>query len=74
MPHPVRIRLLIDLPNDYSELINQAASFRCPSIQVEDLSATVPTLCLVCGKILCSQSYCCQQSVVFVSEKEASYV
>ncbi|KAH7722004.1 Zinc finger in N-recognin family protein [Aphelenchoides avenae] len=62
VPHPVRIRLLIDLPNDYSELINQAASFRCPSIQVEDLSATVPTLCLVCGKILCSQSYCCQQS------------
>ncbi|KAM4607650.1 LOW QUALITY PROTEIN: E3 ubiquitin-protein ligase UBR2 [Polymixia lowei] len=49
---------LIDLPDDYSSLINQASSFTCPRSNGEKSRA--PTLCLVCGVLLCSQSYCCQ--------------
>uniref|UniRef100_A0A3P8TD93 E3 ubiquitin-protein ligase n=1 Tax=Amphiprion percula TaxID=161767 RepID=A0A3P8TD93_AMPPE len=52
---------LIDLPEDYSVLINQASSFTCPRSGGDKSRA--PTLCLVCGSMLCSQSYCCQMEV-----------
>ncbi|KAM3862891.1 E3 ubiquitin-protein ligase UBR2 [Diretmus argenteus] len=52
---------LIDLPEDYSTLINQASSFTCPRSGGDKSRA--PTLCLVCGSMLCSQSYCCQTEV-----------
>lgn len=83
---------LINLPEDYSVLINQASSFtsvqpptltlhthththtskkgrkravcylcRCPRSGADKSRA--PTLCLVCGSMLCSQSYCCQTEV-----------
>ncbi|XP_053291780.1 E3 ubiquitin-protein ligase UBR2 isoform X1 [Pleuronectes platessa] len=52
---------LIELPEDYSVLINQASSFTCPRSGGDKSRA--PTLCLVCGAILCSQSYCCQTEV-----------
>ncbi|KAM9476389.1 E3 ubiquitin-protein ligase UBR2 isoform 2-T2 [Clarias gariepinus] len=52
---------LIDLPEDYSALINQASSFTCPKSGGDKSRA--PTLCLVCGAMLCSQSYCCQTEV-----------
>ncbi|XP_017164327.1 E3 ubiquitin-protein ligase UBR2 [Poecilia reticulata] len=52
---------LIDLPEDYSILINQASSFTCPRSGGDKSRA--PTLCLVCGCMLCSQSYCCQTEV-----------
>ncbi|XP_049926523.1 E3 ubiquitin-protein ligase UBR2 [Epinephelus moara] len=52
---------LIDLPEDYSILINQASSFTCPRSGGDKSQA--PTLCLVCGSMLCSQSYCCQTEV-----------
>ncbi|XP_070398902.1 E3 ubiquitin-protein ligase UBR2 isoform X1 [Nothobranchius furzeri] len=52
---------LINLPEDYSVLINQASSFTCPRSGGDKSRA--PTLCLVCGSMLCSQSYCCQMEV-----------
>ncbi|XP_040905463.1 E3 ubiquitin-protein ligase UBR2 isoform X2 [Toxotes jaculatrix] len=52
---------LIELPEDYSALINQASSFTCPRSGGDKSRA--PTLCLVCGSMLCSQSYCCQTEV-----------
>ncbi|XP_013889315.1 E3 ubiquitin-protein ligase UBR2 [Austrofundulus limnaeus] len=52
---------LINLPEDYSVLINQASSFTCPRSGADKSRA--PTLCLVCGTMLCSQSYCCQTEV-----------
>ncbi|KAB0798887.1 hypothetical protein PPYR_06767 [Photinus pyralis] len=55
---PQTINQLIDLPNDYSELINTVSSFTCPNSNHED--SRNPTMCLICGEILCSQSYCCQ--------------
>lgn len=48
---------LIELPEDYSELINQVPSYICPNSEEEYRN---PTMCLVCGTVLCSLSYCCQ--------------
>ncbi|XP_071074559.1 E3 ubiquitin-protein ligase UBR2 isoform X8 [Dasypus novemcinctus] len=56
--YPRESNKLIELPEDYSSLINQASNFSCPK-SGGDKSRT-PTLCLVCGTLLCSQSYCCQ--------------
>ncbi|XP_025104421.1 E3 ubiquitin-protein ligase UBR2-like isoform X2 [Pomacea canaliculata] len=59
--YPRTINHLIQLPRDYSELINEASSFTCPKSEADDSRA--PTRCLVCGVMLCSQSYCCQEEI-----------
>ncbi|XP_005107156.1 E3 ubiquitin-protein ligase UBR2 isoform X1 [Aplysia californica] len=64
--YPLKLNQLIELPNDYSLLINEASTFTCPKSDGDDSRA--PTRCLVCGRMLCSQSYCCQ------SELEGSQV
>ncbi|XP_074600637.1 ubr1 ubiquitin ligase isoform X2 [Brevipalpus obovatus] len=58
---PHTVNQLINLPKDYSELINSVSQFTCPKSDGDD--ARTPTMCLVCGTILCSQSYCCQVDV-----------
>uniref|UniRef100_A0A183C9E3 E3 ubiquitin-protein ligase n=1 Tax=Globodera pallida TaxID=36090 RepID=A0A183C9E3_GLOPA len=58
---PLRVNTLIELPNDYSELVKMTVNFRCP--EVKELTSTIPTLCLNCGEMLCSQGYCCQKLV-----------
>ncbi|XP_055525528.1 E3 ubiquitin-protein ligase UBR1 [Wyeomyia smithii] len=55
------IRQLIDLPEDYADLINSVSNFSCPN-NLRDESRN-PTMCLVCGEILCSQSFCCQKEL-----------
>ncbi|XP_072755009.1 E3 ubiquitin-protein ligase UBR2 [Anoplolepis gracilipes] len=55
---PLMVNKLVDLPDDYSELINSISQFTCPNSDRED--SRNPTMCLVCGEMLCSQSYCCQ--------------
>jgi len=55
---PHGVNRLIELPQDYSELINNVSQFTCPNSDSEDSRS--PTMCLVCGAMLCSQSYCCQ--------------
>jgi len=55
---PVAVNQLVPLPKDYSELINRVSTFTCPKSDGDDSRA--PTMCLVCGEMLCSQSYCCQ--------------
>lgn len=52
---------LLKIPVDYSELINQASMFTCPNSDGDDSRA--PALCLICGEMLCSQSYCCQTEI-----------
>ncbi|XP_037871161.1 E3 ubiquitin-protein ligase UBR1 isoform X2 [Bombyx mori] len=52
---------LVPLPEDFSELMNIASDFPCPNSDRED--SKNPTMCLVCGQILCSQSYCCQAEI-----------
>lgn len=56
---------LIPLPDDFSELMNIVSEFSCPNSERED--SKKPTMCLVCGQILCSQSYCCQADIPKVS-------
>lgn len=53
------IRDLVPVPNDYSDLINSVSTFTCPNNNRDD--TRYPTICLACGKILCSMTYCCQQ-------------
>lgn len=56
---PLPVNHLLELPHDYSELMNSVLStFTCPNSDHDD--SRNPTMCLVCGEILCSQSYCCQ--------------
>ncbi|XP_021345433.1 E3 ubiquitin-protein ligase UBR2-like isoform X2 [Mizuhopecten yessoensis] len=59
--YPLKVNRLVTLPEDYSELINEVSSFTCPKSDGDESRA--PTMCLVCGKMLCSQSYCCQADV-----------
>ncbi|XP_014250464.1 E3 ubiquitin-protein ligase UBR2 [Cimex lectularius] len=54
----VPLNELVRLPDDYSELINTVSLFTCPNSDRED--SRNPTMCLVCGEVLCSQTYCCQ--------------
>ncbi|XP_046903856.1 E3 ubiquitin-protein ligase UBR1 [Hypomesus transpacificus] len=56
--YPRRGNRLINLPEDYSALLNQASHFQCPSSTDDERKH--PTLCLFCGTMLCSQSSCCQ--------------
>ncbi|XP_028995354.1 E3 ubiquitin-protein ligase UBR1 [Betta splendens] len=55
--YPRKRNRLIDLPEDYSALLNQASHFQCP--KSADDERKHPTLCLFCGAVLCSQSSCC---------------
>ncbi|KAF7658034.1 hypothetical protein LDENG_00018910 [Lucifuga dentata] len=55
--YPQRRNHLIELPEDYSVLLNQASHFQCP--KSADDERKHPTLCLFCGTMLCSQSTCC---------------
>jgi E3 ubiquitin-protein ligase UBR2 len=50
---PVISSGLIQLPSDYSELINAASLFTCPNSEGDE--ARTPAMCLVDGKMLCSQ-------------------
>uniref|UniRef100_A0A673CDR3 E3 ubiquitin-protein ligase n=1 Tax=Sphaeramia orbicularis TaxID=375764 RepID=A0A673CDR3_9TELE len=59
--YPRRRNRLIDLPEDYSVLLNQASHFQCP--KSTDDERKHPTLCLFCGAMLCSQSSCCLSQV-----------
>lgn len=71
---PHEVNRLIQLPSDYSDLINSVSNFSCPNQSISGQSSSLladsimdgsrsPTLCLVCGSILCSQSYCCQSEL-----------
>ncbi|XP_051578839.1 E3 ubiquitin-protein ligase UBR1 isoform X1 [Myxocyprinus asiaticus] len=56
--YPRKRNRLIDLPEDYSVLLNQASHFKCTNSSDDERKH--PTLCLLCGVTLCAQSACCQ--------------
>ena len=67
-------RQLIELPERYSDLVKEASTFQCPQRSdgreySDDGQAAM--LCLVCGEMLCTNSYCCQK-VVEVEGEERS--
>lgn len=66
------INELVQLPDDYSELINTVSMFTCPNSDHED--SRNPTMCLVCGAMLCSQSYCCQTEIKRITVSETSFI
>ncbi|XP_043930148.1 E3 ubiquitin-protein ligase UBR1 [Protopterus annectens] len=59
--YPRKINKLVELPEEYSCLLNQTCHFRCPKSLDDDQKH--PVLCLICGAILCSQNTCCQETV-----------
>ncbi|CAB1330943.1 unnamed protein product [Coregonus sp. 'balchen'] len=59
--YPRKRNRLIELPEDYSALLNQASHFHCPNSTDDERKH--PTLCLFCGTILCSQSTCCHSQL-----------
>ncbi|MGH0168792.1 UNVERIFIED_CONTAM: hypothetical protein FKN15_055661 [Acipenser sinensis] len=59
--YPRKRNKLVELPEDYSCLLNQACHFKCP--RSTDDERKHPTLCLFCGAMLCSSSICCQETV-----------
>ena len=65
-------RQLIVLPERYSDLVKQASTFQCPQRSdgreySDDGQAAM--LCLVCGEMLCTNSYCCQKVVEIEGEE-----
>jgi len=56
--YTAQVPQLIPLPQDYSNLINSISSFTCPRSIGEE--SKTPSMCLVCGTVVCSHSYCCQ--------------
>ncbi|XP_064402875.1 E3 ubiquitin-protein ligase UBR2-like isoform X2 [Halichondria panicea] len=58
-------RATVELPKRFSDLVKLASSFLCPSRvsseAVEDSQTTM--MCLVCGTMICANSYCCQSEV-----------
>ncbi|XP_002101445.3 E3 ubiquitin-protein ligase UBR1 isoform X1 [Drosophila yakuba] len=57
-----RLKVLCD---DFSDLINSVSDIFCPNNEREAMKT--PTMCLICGSILCGQSYCCQPELDKVS-------
>ncbi|EDV46445.1 E3 ubiquitin-protein ligase UBR1 [Drosophila erecta] len=57
-----RLKVLCD---DFSDLINSVSDIFCPNNEREEMKT--PTMCLICGSILCGQSYCCQPELGKVS-------
>lgn len=58
---PPKVRKFIDLPTDYTTLIDKAASFKCPNSASGE--SKKPLLCLVCGEMICSRSRCCEVKI-----------
>jgi hypothetical protein len=54
-PVPIQFKLL-DLPQTYDDLFEICRDFVCPNCNQKPHD---PALCLICGEIICSQSYCC---------------
>jgi len=66
--YPLTVKKLIELPNDYIDLISMSMSSNvCHSKTLSslmDTESTMPTyICLICGEKLCGQSYCCSQEI-----------
>ncbi|XP_071476314.1 E3 ubiquitin-protein ligase UBR2-like, partial [Diadema antillarum] len=61
--YPLKINQLIDLPRDYSDLMNDRSLFACPRGSSTQSDSRAPAMCLVCGTVVCSQSYCCQKEI-----------
>lgn len=71
VPATASVRQLVSLPDDYSDLMNSVSLFTCRNNERED--SRNPTMCLVCGEVLCSQTYCCQRELNKASVGACNY-
>ncbi|CAK9303500.1 unnamed protein product [Gordionus sp. m RMFG-2023] len=81
--YPLKTPSLIRLPHEFADLIFSVANFVCPNASAStDKSpkmlrpnfSPAPTLCLVCGTVLCSFCYCCQTDIgVLERGEQTSY-
>lgn len=55
LEHP-GIYELVGLPRSYNALVSEGGTRKCPRC---NMIPTKPALCLLCGAIVCTQSYCC---------------
>ncbi|KAJ8044381.1 E3 ubiquitin-protein ligase UBR2 [Holothuria leucospilota] len=60
---PLKINQLINLPEDYMDLMNDRSLYVCPRAGATQSEGRAPALCLICGTVVCSQSYCCQVEI-----------
>ncbi len=63
----------MDLPQSYSVLVKKAADFQCSKRVVDENygdDGQAAMLCLVCGAILCTNSYCCQVEIDIEDEED----
>lgn len=52
---PRKLTKLVDLPTDYTDLISSVSQFKCANKCDKAHDSRMPTMCLICGEILCSQ-------------------
>lgn len=72
LPALQKPRVLVDLPQSYSVLVKSAASFQCSKRLMTETyndDGQAAMLCLVCGNMLCTNSYCCQIEMEKESDK-----
>ncbi|KAE9553855.1 hypothetical protein FO519_002943 [Halicephalobus sp. NKZ332] len=63
---PIVPRELIQLPHEFTDLLRMCTKYKCPSMKVSGdhhHGNNQPTMCLVCGTMMCSQAYCCQKTL-----------
>jgi len=56
-------RRLIDLPNDFMDLLNKAAHYECKSGKSASVKNKSSAICLTCGHMLCVESNCCRGEI-----------
>ncbi len=58
---PIKLRKLIDLPDDYTDLLNKAIAYECPNNAGLERKSKSAAICLFCGQLICcevSASFC----------------
>ena len=52
---PPKMRSLIDLPQDYTDLLNKVSSYQCPSTSTASTAGKSKSvaMCLICGELVC---------------------
>lgn len=66
---PLKINRLVPLAQDYSELLCSVLEFYCH----DRVESRCPTMCLVCGEMLCSQTSCCVHRLDAVQVGSCTY-
>jgi hypothetical protein len=59
---PITKRSLIDLPEDYTDLLNKATAYECPNWSTDRKSKSF-AICLTCGDLVCYEYLCCRGEV-----------